>query len=243
MGKKHTTKWLLGIIVVLLLGVVVIGSTTNYLGSFNFKNGPLNQSTDNWQKAVDEPILDVSIEGSIAVLLEVKTDTGYVTYSHDGYDSLGSWQITVTDDGDLCESEMLKFQLLDYSKGLYDLSEVFDDIRLNVTSGDAGFATQIDDGIYYEADSATLSEFPGDYGMSTGDTQVFFLSGIVKDGIDWSGEADDEKKVYITQACASDLSGNTYTWSHNDADGENEYFETDNAGTGYGVPGSRTLPY
>jgi len=246
MGKKHETKWLLGIAVVLLLGVVVIGSTTDYMGKFSVKkfDKTTTSTTTDFSKKPTGPLVSSTEEETVDVIMKLETDSSYYNKSYGDYEIIGEWLVRYQNGGSLCE--YWRFKNLDYSSngsGLQDLSTWFDDVHLYFASDDISLDDQIDAGEYYAPLNSTLSEFAPVPAELTNDTYIVYLFGDMKDdpGVDLSTYGDDMRQTYATFVCGYESDGTYRAWSENNSEGENEYFDMESVGTGYGVPGGVIL--
>lgn len=251
MDKKHTKKWLLGVVVVLLLGVVVIGSTTDYLGKFSVKkfdklNPATETATKDYSKKTTVPVVGSTSsteEETVDVIMTLETDSSYYSKSYGDYDIIGEWVVRYKNGGSMCD--YWHFYTLDYTngRGLDALSTWFDDVHLYFASNDMTLDDQIDAGEYYSSIGSTLSVFNPDVSDLEGEAYIVYLFGDMKDdtGVDLSTYSNDQRQVYVGAACAYDADSTKYNWSHDNSEGENEYFDMESVGTGYGVPGGVIL--
>lgn len=239
MENKSKKKVIIGMVIALLLvGVIILGTSTDYLGALKFNGIKQGTTIKDTVKNTTKP----SETSTPTTYMIVDTESSVYNIAYPGYELIGAWFVNYENDGQPCAD--YTFKTLSFDLGLQSLNDLFEDVRLSVNTGDDYLAEQIANDEYISPTSSDLGRFSGSEFLAAFDNTesqqyLLYLYGVLKEGVDLSSYTDDkEKEIYMTNTCVSPLGlGDTYYFTDSDTYGQNKYFDTDTLGTGYGIPG------
>lgn len=212
-------------------GAFYFSNSSDLQGRFNSKNtfGPpssLNGSSQSSSSATSKT----------ETLLSAKTDDNAAGgYSVDGYQLLGAWELSLSEEASACK--LMSFSLFENGKSVGSYSDVFDDTRLYVGTGDIDFEEKIanDDYVSYGKDPLTFSSVDPDY-FTPGETRYLQLYGDFE-GDEFSSDVEiDHGTVYLRSICVYDSERDSKSWNvYDTGNSDHDYFEMDS--DTHGIPG------